>query len=202
MNYFKLSIAALTVSLSMASCSDAKNQEVKEEKAPNVPVVKVDGLKIAFYYSDSLRTGYEYYKKEDARITAKGKALESTLMSRQKSLYEMESRFNDHIKNGTASGEELSKMEKEILRKKEQFMNYQQSEGGALEKATSESLEALSKKIDAAGKKYCEKYGIDILLRHGPGGQINFINDKMDVTKSFIDFLNHEQELLKKDMGE
>lgn len=176
--------------------------EKKEEQAPNVPIVKTEGLKIAFYYSDSLRNGFEYYKSQDERITAKGKGLEQTLMARQKAIIEMEQRFQNHIKNGTASGEELQKMENELLRKKEQFMQFQQQEGAKLEKETSDVLTAISKKIEAAGKKYCEKYKIDMLMIHGQGGQINYINNQMDVTKSFIDFLNNEQEALKKDMGE
>ena len=202
MKFKYVTLITCALSLSLTACSDASKEEVKEEKAPNVPIVKTDGLKIAFYYSDSLRSGYEYYKKEDERITNKGKAFENSMMARQKELVDMENRFNAHIKNGTASGEELSKMEKEIMRKRDQFMQYQQTQGANLEKETSESLTAISKKIEAAGKKYCQKYKIDMLLIHGPGGQINYIDGQMDVTQSFIDFLNNEQKLLQKDMGE
>jgi Skp family chaperone for outer membrane proteins len=92
-------------------------------------------------------------------------------------------------------------LENEIKRKEQQFMTFQQTQGAALETETNESLESLTKKIEAAGKKYCEKYGIDLLLIHGQGGQINFINKKMDVTRSFIDYLNYEQQQLEKDMG-
>ncbi len=194
-------IFPLIVLVIAAACGE-KKEEKKEEQAPNVPIVKTEGLKIAFYYSDSLRNGFEYYKSQDERITAKGKGLEQTLMARQKAIIEMEQRFQNHIKNGTASGEELQKMENELLRKKEQFMQFQQQEGAKLEKETSDVLTAISKKIEAAGKKYCEKYKIDMLMIHGQGGQINYINNQMDVTKSFIDFLNNEQEALKKDMGE
>lgn len=194
-------IFPLIVLLVAVACGE-KKPEKKEEQAPNVPIVKTDGLKIAYYYSDSLRTGFDYYKSQDERITAKGKNLEQTLMNRQKAIIDMEQRFQNHIKNGTASGEELQKMENELLRKKEQFMQFQQQEGAKLEKETADVLTAISKKIEAAGKKYCEKYKIDMLLIHGAGGQINYINGQMDVTKSFIDFLNNEQELLKKDMGE
>ncbi|MFY7991127.1 MAG: OmpH family outer membrane protein [Fluviicola sp.] len=194
-------IFPLIVLFVAVACGE-KKPEKKEEQAPNVPIVKTDGLKIAYYYSDSLRTGFDYYKSQDERITAKGKNLEQTLMNRQKAIIDMEQRFQNHIKNGTASGEELQKMENELLRKKEQLMQYQQQEGAKLEKETADVLTAISKKIEAAGKKYCEKYKIDMLLIHGAGGQINYINGQMDVTKSFIDFLNNEQELLKKDMGE
>ncbi|MNY39412.1 Outer membrane protein (OmpH-like) [compost metagenome] len=109
--------------------------------------------------------------------------------------------YEKYMREGTATGEQLQNLENEIMRLREQLMTQQQTRGAQLEKETSEALTVLSKKIEVAGKKYCAKYGIDILLIHGQGGQINFINDKMNVTQSFIDFLNHEQEIMDKELG-
>jgi hypothetical protein len=58
----------------------------------------------------------------------------------------------------------------------------------------------IGKKIEAAGKKYCEKHKIDLLLVQSAGSQFNYINPTMDVTKEFIAFLNQEQELIEKDI--
>ena len=58
-----------------------------------------------------------------------------------------------------------------------------------------------NKKIEALGKKYCEKHQIDILLMHGPGGQINYINDRMDVTTEFVNFLNENQAQIEKELN-
>jgi Skp family chaperone for outer membrane proteins len=148
-----------------------------------------------------LKKQFTFFKKEDDRLTAKGKAFESQLIARQKALDGLKMRFQERYQAGTASAEEMMNLENEIKRKEQQFMTFQQTQGAALETETNESLESLTKKIEAAGKKYCEKYGIDLLLIHGQGGQINFINKKMDVTRSFIDYLNYEQQLLEKDMG-
>lgn len=98
------------------------------------------------------------------------------------------------MREGTATGEQIQNLENEIMRRRQELMDMQQRRGAALEKETNEALQVLSKKIEVAGKKYCEKYGIDMLLIHGQGGQINFIDEKMNVTQSFIDFLNAEQE--------
>jgi hypothetical protein len=40
---------------------------------------------------------------------------------------------------------------------------------------------------------------IDILLIHGVGGQINFINSAMDVSKEFAAFLNEQQAEIEND---
>ena len=57
-----------------------------------------------------------------------------------------------------------------------------------------------NKKIEAFGKEFSEKHGIDLLLMHGPGGQINFVNPSMDVTMEFVNFLNEKQAEIEKDL--
>lgn len=194
--------AGLILGLTTFACSDKKEEpKTQEEKAPVVPVVSSKGLKIAFYYSDSLKEGFTYYKNEDARITKKGEAFQNEMIAKQRVLEQKAQNYEKYMREGTMRGEELQVLENEIMRMREQMMNQQQTRGAQLEKETNEALTVLSKKIEVAGKKYCEKYGIDVLLIHGQGGQINFINDKMNVTRSFIDFLNHEQEAMDKDLG-
>jgi hypothetical protein len=54
--------------------------------------------------------------------------------------------------------------------------------------------------VELWGKKYCEKHHIDLLLIQGQGGQINYINKEMDVTKAFINFLNENQSQIEKEL--
>ena len=192
----------LILGLTTFACSDKKEDpKTKEETAPVVPVVDSKGLKIAFYYSDSLKEGFTYYKNEDARITKKGEAFQNEMMAKQRALEQKAANYEKYMREGTMTGADMQNLENDIMRMREQLMNQQQTKGAQLEKETNEALTVLGKKIEVAGKKYCEKYGIDVLLIHGQGGQINFINDKMNVTQSFIDFLNHEQEVMDKDLG-
>lgn len=194
-----ITLSLITVAV---ACSEKKTSpEVKPETQPTVQAVDTKGLKIAFYYSDSLKNGYTYYKNEDARITKKGESFQNEMMAKQRSLEQMAANYDKYMREGTMTGADLQNLENEIIRKRDQLMQMQQTRGAELEKETTEALDVLTKKIDVAGKKYCEKYGIDILLKHGPGGQINFVNEKMDVTKSFIEFLNNEQAQINKDLG-
>ena len=80
------------------------------------------------------------------------------------------------------------------------LMQYQQEEGGKLEKETMEKLEVIGKKIEVFGKQFSEENGIDLLLIHGQGGQINYISSAMDVTKEFTAFLNEKQSEIEKDL--
>lgn len=194
--------AGLILGLTTFACSDKKEEaKTKEENPPVVPTVDSKGLKIAFYYSDSLKEGFTYYKNEDARITKKGEIFQNELITKQRSLEQKAQNYEKYMREGTMTGADMQSLENEIVRLREQLMNMQQTRGAQLEKETGEALTVLSKKIEVAGKKYCEKYGIDVLLIHGQGGQINFISEKMNVTRSFIDFLNHEQEMMDKDLG-
>ena len=196
-------IALITLTLSAASCGDSKKEkEVKPETPPSVQSVDTKGLKIAYYHMDSLRSQFSYYKKEEARINKKTKDYENTLVARQKALINMNDNFQKLLQNGAADPNELTRMEKELQRKNQQLQMYQQEEGMRIQEEANTSLTALSKKIEVASQKYAEKYGIDILLSQGGGGQISYITPKMDVTKSFIEFLNKEQSDLEKNMGE
>lgn len=199
-NYFLTFIAATAI---LVSCGeDKKSDDVKTETAPVVQTIDTKGLKIAYYQMDSLKNDFTYYKKEEERINKKSKMYENTLMSRQKALMGLNQKYQQRLQSGSADPAELTKLEENLQRQDRQLQVYQQEEGMKIQEEANTALTALSKKIDVAAEKYCKKYGIDILLTHGAGGQISFINKKMDVTKSFIEFLNKEQSDLEKDMGE
>ena len=50
--------------LSIISCNTDK-KEVKKSTTPNVPVKNPEGLKIAFYNSDSLKSKYTYFVNQE-----------------------------------------------------------------------------------------------------------------------------------------
>lgn len=55
--------------------------------------------------------------------------------------------------------------------------------------------------MEEVSSEYCKKYGIDMLFVYGVGGQIVYIQLKMDVMKFFIEFFNVKQFEMNKDMG-
>ncbi len=190
MKQAKFFVFVAAVALLTSCGSDKKKDEVKPETPPTVPAVKPGELKIAFYYQDSLKSQFKVFKKEEDRINKKTKQFQDQMIARENQLR----RMNDQLQAKVREGSLTADQEKAFYAKQEQFAKDQQRMAQQLDEEASKSLMALGKKVEAASKKYCEKYGLDVLLIQAPGGQIGFINPKMDVTKSFIDFLNAEEE--------
>jgi outer membrane protein len=195
--YAALAVVSLHVALS--ACSE--NKKKPETKVPDVPTVNADGLKIAFYNSDSLALQYTYLVEQDSLIKIKQKKFEAELMSRDRNLQNLAQEMNKRQQNMTASGAELQQMQNQLQRKQQDAQMYQQSEGTKLQNEAAEIQTVIAKKIEEASKLYCEKYKIDILLVHGQGGQFAYIKPTMDVTESFIQFVNDEQDKLNKKIG-
>ena len=104
------------------------------------------------------------------------------------------------MQKGLLSQNEIAEIQQKAQKMEQELMQYQQAEGGRLEEESLKKTEALNKKIEALGKSYCEKNNIDMLLINGLGGQINFINNKMNVTSDFIRYLNENQATIEKDL--
>lgn len=195
-NCFILSFLFLVV---LGSCG-TEPKKVKKNTEPKVQIRDTKGLKIAFYSNDSIKEKFEYYKREDAAVTKKQKAFQSELERRSKEYENYVQRKDQEARSGLLSENEIMQAQQKAQQMQASIMQYQQTQGAKIEEETVKKLEAISKKIEVLGKKYCEMHGIDILLIHGEGGQLNYINPSMDVTTEFINFLNENQEEIEKDL--
>ena len=155
---------------------------------------------IAFYHQDSLKERFDYYKREDQAVTRKQKAFEAELKRRSKELEDYIRRNDEKARSGLLSQNEIAQIQQKAQTMEQELMQYQQNQAAKIEEESVKKLEAITKKIETLGKMYCEKNGIDILLIQGVGGQLNFINEKMNVTSDFIRFLNENQASIEKDL--
>lgn len=182
------------------ACSNNESSTKKSTPNPTVITRYDNNLVIAFYHQDSLKERFDYYKKEDQAVTKKQRVFEAEIQRRSKELEDYIRRNDEKARNGLLSQNEISQIQQKAQTMEQQLMQYQQTEGARLEKESLKKIEAITKKIEVLGKLYCEKNNIDILLIHGNGGQINFINNKMNVTSDFIRYLNENQATIEKDL--
>jgi len=184
----------------LLSCTDAKKKDGEVDKNPTVITRYDKSLVIAYYHQDSLKEGFDYYKKEDQVITRKQKMFEAEMKRRGKELEDYVRRNDEKARNGLLSQNEIMQMQQKAQSMEQELMQYQQAQAAKIEEESVKKLEAITKKIETLGKMYSEKNNIDILLIHGAGGQLNFINEKMNVTSDFIRFLNENQANIEKDL--
>ena len=190
----------LPVLLLVLACS---NEPKKKDDSANKPTVITryeKSLVIAFYHQDSLKERFDYYKREDQAVTRKQKAFESELKRRSQELEDYIRRNDEKARSGLLSQNEIAQIQQKAQTMEQELMQYQQNQAAKIEEESVKKLEAITKKIETLGKMYCEKNGIDILLIQGVGGQLNFINEKMNVTSDFIRFLNENQASIEKDL--
>lgn len=187
----------LSVAAGVAACS-GEEKKATEEKAPEVPTVDPQGLKIAFYNSDSLNAGYSYLKEQDSIIKKRQEKFAKDMEAKQRNLQSTYQRLAEAEQKMMYSAAEMQQKQMEFQRLTQNLENYQRTEGGKIEKDAMEMQTVLQNRLTEFSKKYCEKYKIDMLIMHAPGGQFSYYNPKMDVTDSFIDFVNAEQEKMDK----
>jgi outer membrane protein len=184
----------------LLSCNDAKKKDAEADKTPTVITRYDKSLVIAYYHQDSLKERFDYYKKEDQVITRKQKLFEAEMKRRGKELEDYVRRNDEKARNGLLSQNEIMQIQQKAQSMEQELMQYQQAQAAKIEEESVKKLEAITKKIETLGKMYSEKNNIDILLIHGAGGQLNFINEKMNVTSDFIRFLNENQASIEKDL--
>jgi len=195
----KNSCILLLVLLTLA-CSTNNTKEKKADPKPTVISRYDNHLVVAFYYQDSLKEGFTFYKREDKLVTQKQKSFEAELQKRTKELEDYIRRNDEKARNGLLSQNEIVQIQQKAQSMEQQIIQYQQSEGARLEQESLKKIEAITAKIEVLGKAYCEKNNIDILMIHGVGGQLNFISPKMNVTSDFIRYLNENQDSIEKDL--
>ena len=184
----------------LLSCNDAKKKDSAADKSPTVITRYDKSLVIAYYHQDSLKERFDYYKKEDQVITRKQKMFEAEMKRRGKELEDYVRRNDEKARNGLLSQNEIMQIQQKAQTMEQELMQYQQAQAAKIEEESVKKLEAITKKIETLGKMYSEKNNIDILLIHGAGGQLNIINEKMNVTSDFIRFLNENQANIEKDL--
>ena len=173
---------------------------VKKDSPPKVPTTRLDGLKIAYYSNDSIKKYFEYFKREEATAEKNQRRFENELQKRNKAYEDYIVKKDQEARSGLLSQNEIAMVQQKAQQMQNELLQYQQTEGARIEKETLKSLEAINKKVELWGKKYSEKHQIDLLLIQGQGGQINYINKAMDVTKEFINFLNENQGKIEKEL--
>lgn len=185
--------------LLITACGDKKEVEA-ESTTPKVETKNVGDLKIAYYDQDSLKVYFDYYREQDSIVTKKQLGFQNEVQRRTTELQNYLIKNDERARSGLLSQNEILQIQQVAQQKEGSLMQYQQTEGAKLEEETYNKLEAIGNKIELFAKKYCEENGIDILMIYAKGGQFNYINSSMDVTKEFTTYLNDQQMILAEDI--
>jgi outer membrane protein len=193
----KLILAASIFGFILVGCSDDKP---KPSTTPTVEKRDMKGLKIAYYNSDTLKQQFIFFKEQDSIMTAKQKAFESELQRKQQEFEAFITKNEGMMKQGLLSENEQVALSQKAQAMQKQIMDFQQNQGQALEKEAIDKMTVIGNKVEKFAKEFSQKNKIDVLLIHGKGGQIGYIDTGMDVTKEFVNYLNEKQAEIAKEL--
>ena len=198
----KISLYIIALGVILSSCSNESEKETVLVNPAPVNTLEQDtsGLVIAFYFNDSLKEGFTYYKNIDEDVSRKNLAFQTELKRKTNNLENFVSKKGAEAQQGLLSENEIMKIQEKAQRMEAELMQYQQREGAQLEAEVMRKLTDINNKVISFGKKFSEANGIDLLMGYADGGQINYVNPSMDVTRAFIDFLNKEQTRIEEDL--
>lgn len=194
-------ILSLGLAVSMVACKSESKGEKQEPKPVKVEKREAGKLKIAYYDQDTLKVRFEFFKEQEKSIERRQKAFEAEIDKMSKEYQDFIRRNDEKARQGLLSQIQIQGIQEQAAMKERKIMEFQQQRGASIEKDAIAKLEEIGQKIDNYSKMFSEENGIDILLIKAKGGQLSYINADMDVTDSFIDFLNSKEEEIKKDMG-
>jgi Skp family chaperone for outer membrane proteins len=188
--------------LSLISCGTNSDNEKKKDVVKQVNVVSKDtsGLVIAYYHYDSIKVQFEYYKNIEAKLAKRQSAYQNQIAAKTRKYENYIAKKGKEAQEGLLSENEIMQVQQKVQQMEAEIGQYQQTQGIKLEQDMIKQSQEINNKVESFGKKFSELNGIDVLFGYSSGGQINYINSQMDVTKTFIEFLNAEQAKIEKDL--
>ena len=96
-----------------------------------------------------------YFKREEAIAEKNQKRFENELKRRNKAYEDYIIKKDQEARSGLLSQNEIAMVQQKAQQMQNELMQFQQKEGQRIEEQTFKSLEAINKKVELWGKKYC-----------------------------------------------
>ncbi|MFD0794978.1 OmpH family outer membrane protein [Mucilaginibacter litoreus] len=182
------SVLALTLAASVAACNQNKpaDKPAASNTASSAPSNKPE---IVFINQDSVVSQYDYIKDMDKRLESKGKAAQSDVQSRQNAIQREVAEYQKNA--ATMSADQRQATEQRLNRKAQEFQQYQQNAGAAVQTDQMNEQTKLYEKLIDFTKTYAKENGYKLVLTFKKGDPTMLYGDpNLDVTADVIKKLN------------
>jgi outer membrane protein len=195
MKITKLIYLVLMLTLSTA-CG---NKKIKEKDNANIeaPVFKENGLKIGFYYADSLNTSYAFMTEANKEMEAKINQLSNTFQSKVNNFQNWASDKEEKAQKGLLLSSEIQAFQQESQERQYNLQQEQQQLQLKIQDIQAESMTVAINRVEDFVHRFAKEHGYDLILQYSKGGQISFVNPEMNITSAIVDGLNQEYQASK-----
>ncbi|NVK51055.1 MAG: OmpH family outer membrane protein [Cyclobacteriaceae bacterium] len=176
--------------LLVAFACQPKATETAETTSQPAANASFSDLKVAYVYTDSVISKYEYFKAKSEELTEKGKKFEGDLQSRARGFEQEVANFQQTGGNMTPN-QQRAKQE-ELLKKEQNLMTYRDNLMQELATDESTLYGEVYDKVQAYLTKYAEEQGLDLILSYTRGGAVWYGKNALDLTEEVVSGLNEE----------
>lgn len=186
------SILAIGIAASVVACNQNKTAD-KPAAASSTPATAAsttgDKPEIVYFNQDSVVSQYNYIKDMDKRLEAKGKAAQGDVGSRQQAI---QREIAEYQKNAaTMSADQRAATEQRLQRKGQEFQQYQQNAGAAVQNDQMNEQTKLYEKLSDFVKTYAKEHGYKLVLTYKKGDPTMMYGDpSLDITADVVKGLN------------
>lgn len=186
-------LAAMTMALTVVSCSDKGEKEAKADEVP-AKTVKVKGdsfaptTNIRYYVMDSVMENYQLIKDYSEANLRTTRELENAMQSRQGELQRLAAGIQSKMQSNGYLSEASYNADMAELNQKQQAA--EQYLGSLQARANQESMRQQQEFLDSIDNflaTYNKDKHYDAILMYSPG---NYFNPAMDITKEVVEGLN------------
>ena len=181
-----LAIAVIVLYVLHFNSKNADQTLAEERAASQSEVIP----KIAYVNSDTLLENYDFFKDKRSELEEKQKKLEGEFQNRARGLENEIANFQQTAGNMTIS--QARAIEEDLMRKRQNLMQYQQNLSTELQQAEAEVSEELYDNVAEYLKEYGKEKDFELVLTYTKGSGVLYASDSLDITQQVIAGLNEK----------
>lgn len=191
-----------SIALLCIGCSgEAKKNDKTTQTEKQAPVYNEEGLKIGFYYADSLNANYQFILETTKDMEAKINSMSSAFQSKMTNFQNWANDKAQKAQKGLLLSSEIQAFQQESQERQYNLQMEQQQLQIQIQQMQSENLMVAINRVDDFVHRYAKENGYDLILQYSKGGQIAFVKPEMDITQTIVDGLNKEYETTQKELS-
>lgn len=145
---------------------------------------------IAYINSDSLLNNYEFSKEIQDKLKKLEEKYQAEFANRAKGLENEVANFQQNA--GSMTQNQARALEEDLMRKRNNLMQYQENLGQKLMQEQAKYNEELYENVATFLKNYGQKENLDVVLTYTKGSGVLYASDSLDITKVVIAGLNEK----------
>lgn len=191
----------LATSLIACNSKESKNEpsksnakELASENASNPST----NIKIRYYILDSVAENFEIYKQESVKFEKEGLNLQNQLAAIQNEYQRVYTAYESGMKKNILSPNQAAEYEQKLGGLQQRMAEFQNGKMMEFQQRQMEATTIIQNKINEYSRAFAQENNIDLFLINGTGGQVAYGNPSLDVTPTFVSYMNEKESEIAK----